>query len=226
MKTAIKQSILDKIDAYFEAKDKKEFYYTLVGIVGAIGFGIFYFVTPKADDFLNQNRNNFNTLTRNLNQNIAALNVAKAKKIRKERKLKILNKNLIASKKDKVFYSQLVNLLDFTSFNKYRWAEFVKTTIVDAKTQGLDVTFVKNIDVNNEKDNKKNKNKLMAKNISLPSSIVKKMGFGMNLKGGYKNFVYYMYKYENIKPLIRVDSFEIDYPNKYYIEFSLYGSKL
>ena len=51
------------------------------------------------------------------------------------------------------------------------------------------------------------------------------MNFGLNLEGQYKNFIYYMYKYENIKPLIRVDNFQIKAPDKFYIEFSLYGYK-
>ena len=217
----MKTSVFDKIDAYFESKEKKEFYYTIFGIVAGIGFIIFYFITPEADNFLKQQKQEFNNLTTNLNKNRVALNVARANKIKLERKLKDLNKQLVALNKDKVFYSQLVNLLDFAKFNKFDWAQFVKTSIVDARVQGLDVLLVQNIDINEE--NSKNKNKKISNS---KNSIVKKAGFGLTLKGGYKNFVYYMYKYENIKPLIRVNSFEMTSPNKYYIEFDLYGYEL
>ena len=210
-------NIFDRIDSYYKIKGKKDFYYTILAIVLAVGFIVFYFITPKASEFANSNEKKFNQFTQNLNQNIIALNVFKAQNIRMKRELKEMNQKITTLKKNKVYYSQLVNVLDFAQFNRQKWAQFVKNSIVDAKAQGLEVKVVKNI---------YDENKSMKKADTTDNFIVKKVDFGLNLEGEYKNFIYYMYKYENIKSLIRVNSFKITAPNKYYIEFSLYGYKL
>jgi len=210
-------TIFDKIDSYYKIKGKKEFYYTLLAVILAVGFIIFYFITPKASDFANSNEQRFKQFTQNLNQNIMELNGFKAQNIRIQRELKQMHTKLITLNKNKIYYSQLVNLLDFAHFNKQKWGRFVKNSIIDAKAGGLEVKLVKNI---------YDENKSIQKNIVLNKLIVKKINFALNLEGTYKNFIYYMYKYENMKPLIRVNDFKIIAPNKYYIEFSLYGYKL
>ncbi len=210
-------NIFDRIDSYYKIKGKKDFYYTILAIVLAVGFIVFYFITPKASEFANSNEKKFNQFTQNLNQNIITLNVFKAQNIRMKRELKEMNQKITTLKKNKVYYSQLVNVVDFAQFNRQKWAQFVKNSIVDAKAQGLEVKVVKNI---------YDENKSMKKADTIDNFIVKKVDFGLNLEGEYKNFIYYMYKYENIKSLIRVNSFKITAPNKYYIEFSLYGYKL
>ena len=209
--------IFDKIDSYYKSKDKKEFYYTLLAVVLAVGFIIFYFITPPASSFADSNEKKAQKFKMTLGQDLIILNGLKAQNIRIKRELKSIKKRDIRLNKDKVFYSQLVNLLDFANFNKDKWANFVKNSIVDAKIQGLDVKLVKNIN---------DENKSMGKNELSNKFIVKKIDFGLNLEGKYKNFIYYMYKYENMKALIRVNNFEITAPDKYYIEFSLYGYKL
>jgi len=210
-------AIFDKIDSYYEMKGKKEFYYTLLAIVLAIGFIVFYFITPKASTFASSNEQKFRQFTQSLNQNLMELNGFKAQNIRIQRELKEMHMKFITLNKNKIYYSQLVNLLDFAHFNKQKWAYFVKNSIIDAKAQGLEVKLVKNI---------YDENKSMKKNILSNEVIVKKINFKLDLKGGYKNFIHYMYEYENMKPLIRVNSFKIIAPDIYDIEFSLYGYKL
>jgi len=211
-------TIFDKIDSYYEIKGKKEFYYTLLAVVLAIGFIAFYLITPKLSTFANSNEQKFTKLGKKLNRNRAQLNALKAQNIRIQRELKEIHMKLITLNKNKIYYSQLVNLLDFAHFNKQKWAYFVKNSIIDAKAQGLEVKLVKNI---------YDENKSMKKNIlSSNDVIVKKINFKLDLKGGYKNFIHYMYEYENMKPLIRVNSFKIIAPDIYDIEFSLYGYKL
>ena len=210
-------TIFDKIDSYYEMKGKKEFYYTLLAVILAVGFIVFYFITPKASDFANSNEQKFKQFTQNLDQNIVELNGFKIQNIRMQRELKQMHIKLITLNKNRVYYSQLLNLLDFAHFNKQKWGQFVKNSIIDAKARGLEVKLVKNI---------YDENRSIKKNILSNKLIVKKINFALNLEGTYKNFIYYMYKYENMKSLIRVNDFKIIAPNKYYIEFSLYGYKL
>ncbi len=210
-------SIFDKIDSYYRIKGKKDFYYTVLAIVLAVGFIVFYFIIPKVSEFANFNEKKFKQFTQSLNQNIIALNVVKVQNIRMKKELKEMNQKITTLKKNKVYYSQLVNVLDFTQFNKQKWAQFVKNSILDAKAQGLEVKVVKNI---------YDENQSMKKNSETNKNIVKKVEFALKLEGEYKNFLYYVYKYENIKSLIRVNDLKIIAPNKYYIEFSLYGYKL
>lgn len=265
----MKMNILDKIDSYYLKKGKKEFLYTVLALVLAVGFIIFYFITPDISSFKEKNEKNFQKFTIDLRENLMMLNGFKAQNIRIQRELKNMKKHLIVLNKDEVFYSQLINLLDFAKFNKYDWAFFVKNSIIDAKNLGLDVESVKNqfikdtvlkkIDseirnLNNEINNiedatffvdDKAKAYYLKKMFELRNKISKlkeeknkviqrytqklinpKMLFSLTLKGKYKDFIYFMYQYENIKPLIKVDNFKIEAPDKYYIEFHLYGYTL
>ena len=224
-------SFLDKIDAYYEKKDKKEFYYTLLAMILAIGFIIFYFIVPVFSEPLVKNEKqvqNYENKIMPLNNQINIFNITN---IKLKRELEDMKKELISLKKDKDIYQEIIKTLNFINFNKYDWAQFVKLSIIDAKSQGLEVMLVKNIynedkikQINKKKKNIKDK-KINKKNIK-NNFIVKKVDFGLNLKGNYKNFIYYIYKYEDKKILIRVNNIKITAPNKYYIEFSLYGYKL
>ena len=52
----------------------------------------------------------------------------------------ILEKNALKKRKD--FYDELANLLDFVQFNSYKWGEFVKELVINAKKEGLKVLFL------------------------------------------------------------------------------------
>ena len=206
--------IFDKIDDYFISKTKKEFFYTILVIAFLIGFVFFYFINPKAMAYEKENVKKFDTIKSSLKESKIQLNVFKIRKRSLEKELKTINKKLTQLNKEKVFYSQLANLLDFAQFNKQKWAQFIKNIVLDAKAEGMEVESIENHTFE-KKDKKINVNKF----------IMKKMDIVLSLSGNYKNFIHYMYKYENMKPLIRVEDFKISDINTYYIKFSLYGYK-
>jgi hypothetical protein len=111
-----------------------------------------------------------------------------------------------------MFYTELANLLDFAEFDQYKWANLVRETVTDAKNKGMEVTKVENqiYDINT------------TKNDEMPE-IVKRMDIGIELEGKYKNFIYYLYNYENRKELIRVKEMKITSPSTFYVKFSVYG---
>jgi hypothetical protein len=111
--------------------------------------------------------------------------------------------------KQKLFFDDLVSLLDFAEFNKYKWASYVKNVVKDAKNEGLKLIDFKNKLYNNNDNN----------------YINKKMDITVNVNGEYKNLIYYIYKYENTKELLRVNELNINDKGKYMIKFSLYGYK-
>ena len=207
-------NFLDKIDSYFyEKESKKEFYYILGLIVIALGFLIFYYIFPIAKDYYNNSINKYEDYISKIQTARVQLNVFKVRKIQEERKLQTLNKKINELKKEKVFFEELTNLMDFAEFNKAKWAAFVKNIIIDAKNEGLKVKLVKNIIYSS-----KNVIKNMPK-----GTIVKQMSVGVELYGNYINFIHFIYKYENTKLLIRVTKMKIKDKHDFYVEFTVYG---
>ncbi len=208
--------LLEKIDNYFyEKNSKKEFYYILVLIALALGFLIYYYLYPFAKQYNNEAVNRYQSLIDKIQREKIQLNVLKVRKIKYQKDLQTLNKKMNELRKEKVFFNELTNLMDFAEFNRAKWADFVKNIIMDAKSEGLKVKLVKNT-VFEEKDKKDLKN--------LPESmVVKKMSVGLELKGNYINFIHFIYKYENMKDLIRVEKMEVKDKHTFYVEFTLYG---
>lgn len=211
-------NFLDKIDKYFyEKESKKEFFYALGAIVLALGFIIYYYVFPPLQDYDNKIIKKYNKLISSLKQDKLALMALRAQNIRLNKDLKMLKEKLQKVRKEKEFFNELVNVMDFATFNRAKWAEFVKNVIIDAQNEGLGVKLVENKIYNENEKNDKKENK------KEPDWITKKMSIGLNLDGSYLNFINFIYKYENRKDLIRVDKIEIKNKNNFYVEFVLYG---
>ena len=208
--------LLKNIDDYFYAHTKKEFMYSILGSVLLIGFIYFYFIYPNAENFEKVVEKKYNNLLQTLQQTRIKLNVFKTQKVRLSNDLKISKIKLINLKKQKSFYQELVNLLDFARFNDTKWANYVKNIIYDAKKEDLNIKVIENKIFDEDANNTKFKN--------LPKSlIVKEMSIGIELNGNYKNFIHYLYKYENLKDLLRVETIKIKSTNLYYVKFILYG---
>jgi hypothetical protein len=167
-----------------------------------------YLLLPQAQKYNKTQHNTYNKKTRQL----ASLNNKNRQLTVKVANLKKNIKNLelqkVALKKQKDFYEQLANLLDFVVFNQYKWGEFVKNLVKNAKNEGLDVLGFDNKLYSNSK-----KNEL----------INKKMEITLKVRGEYKRLVDLMYKYENIRDLLRVEDIQIDKSNSYNVKFTLYG---
>jgi len=200
----------EQIDSYFKEKDKKEFYYVLVGIIFLIGFLFIYYLYPITMDYRDKNLKKYNDTQNKLNQEINNLASLKKKNIDLTNELKIKTNKLISLKKEETFYSQLVSVLDFATFNRYKWADFVKNMINDAGDEGLKVEVIKNEIVDNSDSN---------------TTIVKNMIIDMKVKGSYKNFIHYLYQYEKLKDLIRIEKMVMDSNDSYEIEIDIYGYK-
>jgi len=200
--------IFDQIDNYFKERDKKEFYYVLVGIVFLIGFIFFYYLYPLADNYHKRNLNEFNNVSNNLKREIKNLNGLKKEYSDLTNEFKRKTNELVSLKKESTFYSQLVSVLDFATFNRYKWANFVKNMINDANNEGLKVKIIEN--------------KIIKENNS-SSNIVKNMVISMKVEGGYKNFIHYIYQYEKLKDLVRVGEMSMDANGSYGLEIDIYG---
>ncbi len=203
---------LDRIDDYFYSRPEKEFLYVLGLVIGIIGFLIYYYIYPVADRYESRQEKNYKKLSaqyKNLKSdvNLLRIRVSALNKHIKQRETLLAN-----LKKKKVFYSELANLLDFAEFDQYKWANFVKEAVMNAKNKGLEVKKIANtvydIDV--------------ADNSKMPE-IVKRMDIGIELEGKYKNFIYYLYSYEDRKELIRIKEMNITSPASFYIKLSIYG---
>ncbi|EDM23912.1 hypothetical protein [Caminibacter mediatlanticus] len=208
--------LFDRIDEYFYSKSKKEFIYTILLFIILVAFIIYYFIYPIAQQYYKKQESQFHSLTTKLNNLKITNNVLQARINLLNKKIKQQTLELATLSKKKMFYNELANLLDFAEFDQYKWAKLVKDTVNDAKAKGMLVTNVENkiYDVNITNNNKQT-NKL--------PKIIKRMDIGIELEGKYKNFIYYLYNYENRKELIRVKEMKITSPSTFYVKFSVYG---
>jgi hypothetical protein len=195
------------LDKFFEKKNKKDILYIHIMTIFLIGFVIYYFIYPISFDFRTNQEKNYN-------QNIQSLNNLKTQKnvyisqigmLNKTIKKLILTKNSL--NKQKLFFDDLVSLLDFAEFNKYKWADYVKSIVYDAKNEGL-----KLIDFTNTLNTDKN-----------GKFINKKMDITVNINGEFKNLITYLYKYENTKELLRISELNGSDKGSFMIKYSLYG---
>ena len=199
-------SVLSRIDDFFSNRSKKDFGYMILLIFILFSFIIFYYIFPIVKKFENQAYINYQTKLKSLNNSKIQLRVYRIEFLKSQNRLKELKNQFLSLKKQKVFYQELSNLLDFAQFNKYKWAVFVKNLIDDAKNEGLKVKLLKN-DANETSD------ELIAKKISLDIDLI----------GNYKNFIYFLYTYESRKDLLRIEKINIKSPTHQYIKINLYG---
>jgi hypothetical protein len=197
------------LDKFVEGKDKKEILYMHLAVILLIGFIIYYFIYPISASFKKNQEDTYN-------QNISTLESLKSKKnvytMQVVSLTKVINKlNLTKTslQKQKMFFNDLVSLLDFAQFDKYKWAAYVKNVVEDAKNEGLTLLDFANTLYDNQ----------------AKSFVNKKMDILVNIKGNYKNFISYIYKYENTKELIRVSEINGSDKGVYMIKYSLYGYK-
>jgi hypothetical protein len=211
-------NLFEKIDNYFYERDKKEFLYTIVLIIGVIGFLIYYFVYPAIEEYKSKEEKSYQESLSKFQKLKTSIRVLEARVSVLNKKIKEKQNQLTILKKQKMFYTELANLLDFAEFDQYKWANFVRETVKDAKNKGLEVVKVENkiydVNIDLKKGKKKSKNS---------SFIVKRMDIAIQLEGKYKNFIYYLYNYENRKELARVEEMKILSPSNYYVKFSIYG---
>jgi len=201
----------DKIDNYFYSKDKKELVYTIVLLILVIGFLIYYFIFPNIQTYKQAQEKKYSELQTKYNISKNTLRVLQIRVSVLNKQIKEKQIRLTALKKQKMFYDELANLLDFAEFDQHKWANFVKKSVIDAKNKGINVVKVENKIY-----------KINQTNSDMPN-IVKRMDIGIQLQGQYTNFIYYLYNYENRKELIRVNEMNITSPSTFYVKFSIYG---
>jgi hypothetical protein len=200
------QNFLDK---FFENKSKKDIIYIHIMAIFLIGFVIYYFIYPMSLSFKDIQRKTYNQNVQTLNKLKLQKNIFTVQIVNLTKTIKKLSLAKNALKKQKFFFDDLISLLDFAEFNKYKWANYVKNIVQDSKNEGLKLTDFKNTLYNKDSD----------------SFINKKMDLTISAEGKYKNLIYYIYKYENTKELLRVNELNISDKGKYLIKFSLYGYK-
>jgi len=208
--------ILKEIDNFLYSKSKKEIIYIYLAIALVIGFIFYYFIYPIAKDYSNREKNRFNDYVKLQESLITRKNVYQARVTLLQKNIKKLQAKVDVLKKQKAFYLNLVMLLDFAKFDKEKWAKLVKETVDLAQNEGMQVVKVYNNIYDDENETKK---------INNDKIIVKRMDMQMYLKGDYKNFIFYIFDFENRKDLIRVNEFNITSPNDYYLKISVYGFK-
>ena len=200
-------NIIERIDNYFYSKNQKEVLLTYLVVVLLIGFIFFYFLLPSAQKFNKKQYQNFLNNSSKLNVYKTTNKALNIQIIKLQKNIKNLTLQKVALKKQKDFYEELANLLDFVEFDKRKWGDFVKNLVVNATIEGLEVHgFV---------------NKVY--DIKSDGTINKKMDITIKMKGNYKDLIGFIYSYENTKDLLRVEDIKINSDKNYQIKFVLYG---
>jgi hypothetical protein len=198
--------LINEIDSYFYAKSLKDVLMFYLMILLVVGFVVFYFFYPNAKKYRDTQLNTYNKIKIQLQDLKTQKNVLNSQIIALEKRIKNLTLEKATLKKQKDFYNELANLLAFIDFNQYKWGEFVRNLVLNAKKEGLKVLGFTN--------------KVYSKNKGL---INKKMEINLKVDGEYKNLLYLIYKYENLKDLLRVEKILIDKDKNFEIKFTLYG---
>ena len=200
-------NIIDKIDQSFYNKSKQDIALTYFLAVLVIGFIFFYFIIPQIRAYkISEYNKNISLKTQkrtliNENRVLSTQILTKNKTI----KQLAIQKNLLI--KQKTYFNELSDLLNFIDFNKEKWSKFVKNLVKNAQKEGLKVESFSNIIFNNKK----------------VKGINEKVMFTVKLKGTYKNFIYFLYLYENRKDLLRVTGISMDSKREYVVNFVMYG---
>jgi hypothetical protein len=195
------------LDKFFENKSKKDIIYIHILVIFLIGFIIYYFIYPMTSSFEKKEKSKYNHNLQVLNNLKIKKNVYTAQIINLKKTIKKLSLQKMSLHKQKLFFDDLVSLLDFAEFDKYKWAKYMKGIVDNAKNEGLTLIDFTNILYDNKDD----------------KLINKKMDISVNVKGEFKNLIYYLYKYENTKELIRVSDLNISDKGNFMIKYTLYG---
>lgn len=198
--------LINRIDDYFYKKSPKDTMMVYLMILVVIGFVVFYFLLPQAKNYRDTQMNIYTKTKSQLVSLKTKRNVLNAQIITLRKKIKNLILEKTALKKQKDFYDELANLLDFVQFNQYKWGEFVKDLVKNAKKEGLKVLGFTNKVYNNDK-----------------GLINKKMEINLNVSGAYKNLLYLIYQYEDLRDLLRIEGITIDKNKNFEVKFTLYG---
>ncbi len=198
--------LINSIDNYFYAKSAKDALMVYIMILFVIGFVVFYFLLPQAKQYRDAQKNIYNKTSRQIQSLKTRKNVLNTQIIGLNKQIKNLSLEKTALKKQKDFYDELTNLLDFVEFNKYKWGQFVKNLVKNAKKEGLKVEGFTNKVYNDGK-----------------SLINKKMEISLKVKGEYKNLLYFIYQYEDLRDLLRIENIKIGKNKNFEVKFTLYG---
>ena len=199
--------LIENIDNYFYSKSQKDTYMMYLMILFVIGFVAFYIILPKTQHYQKTQLDQYNKTTHQFNELNKNNKKLRGQIISFNKEIKNLKLQRAALKKQEDFYTELANLLDFVEFNKQKWGKFVKNLIINAKKEGLKVISFTNDKIFTDKIN----------------SINRKMEINVNLKGEYKNLLYFIYHYENKRDLVRIEHINIDKNRNFEIKFTLYG---
>jgi len=204
-------SVLKKIDKYFYEHSAKDALYIYLLLAILIGFIMFYFVYPATKSYSKNQEKQYLKLVNDKQSLESTRNVLQTRITLMNKRIKELTSKLEVLNKQKTFYNELTSLLSFANFDQYKWAQLVKESVDAAKSEGMRVIKLSN-------------NIYDDKNVTKKSNfLVKRMDMDIYLKGDYKNFIFYVYNFENRKDLITVSEINITSPVDYKLKISVYG---
>jgi hypothetical protein len=204
-------NVLKKIDKYFYEHSAKDALYIYLLLAILIGFIMFYFVYPATKSYSKNQEKQYLKLVNDKQSLESTRNVLQTRITLMNKRIKELTSKLEVLNKQKTFYNELTSLLSFANFDQYKWAQLVKESVDAAKSEGMRVIKLSN-------------NIYDDKNVTKKSNfLVKRMDMDIYLKGDYKNFIFYVYNFENRKDLITVSEINITSPVDYKLKISVYG---
>jgi len=199
--------LLNKIDDYLYQKEKKEIILIYLMVILVVSLVFFYFIMPPLQEYKKKQEEKHQVLNSKLENLKTQQMIFSTRIVALQNKIKILNLEKVSLNKQKDFYYELTNLLDFIYFNQYKWGNFVKNVVKNSNRYALEIKEVEN--------------KIYDSNTT--KLINKKMDITLKLNGPFLNLLSFVYFYENKKDLIRISELKMDSNKSYNIKFSMYG---
>lgn len=145
-----KETLLDRLDGYFGAKKQSEVTIIFIGIAAIIGFAVYYYIFPMADDYANENRNKLTNITAELNKEKAYMASVSSgtndqfliQKMQQE----IKNSKLVLEKatNTNAYVDGKLKELSYLLFNEQNWAKFLDELALLADQYNIKITRIEN----------------------------------------------------------------------------------
>jgi hypothetical protein len=201
------EDTLQKIDAFFKEKSKKDTYYIYIMVVALVGLVSYPFYDLSVDEFVSA-KNKVQNITTKLNADKAFLRVNPESKIAKiDMDIKKLNAELIVAKENNEYIKSKIDTISALVYDERAWGEYINSISINAKRYNIKILNL---------TNKYSKNGKSFGHI---------LDINLDIKGNYSNTLKFINSLEKSELVVDVHKLSIEAKDALYtkLDISVWG---